>query len=59
MIAKLIPTKFKLESLNLKSNGVGDSSAYKLLQAVKVNPYLTKIRLDMNPAASAVIAEIE
>lgn len=59
VIAKLIQTKFKVETLNLKSNGVGDESARKLLAAIKVNPNILKVRLDMNPAASSVIAQIE
>lgn len=59
VVAKLIQAKFKVETLNLKSNGVGDESARRLLAAVKANPHIKSIKLDMNPAASSVIVQIE
>ena len=59
VLSKLIASKFKLRILNLKNNGVGDDSAHQILSAVKQNTYITKIKLDMNPAASAMIGEIE
>jgi len=59
VLAKIIACKYRFRSLNLKSNGVGDESAQQLLSAVKLNPFITKIKLDMNPAASSMISEIE
>ena len=49
----------KIKTINLTHNGISDESALKLLQAIKLNPNVTRIKLDMNPAALTIINEIE
>lgn len=55
MIAKNYPIK----ALILKSNGLQDGAAGELLAAVKQNKHIVKCVLDLNPAASLLINEIE
>ena len=58
-IAKLIAKNYVMKSIVLKSNGLQDDSASELLTAVKQNKHITRCKLDMNPAASLLINEIE
>lgn len=58
-LVRLLTQKFKLHSLNLKSNGVCDESAQMLLGAIKANPTITKLKLDLNPVGTLVSSDIE
>jgi hypothetical protein len=58
-IAKLIAKNYAIKSILLKSNGLQDDSARELLAAVNQNKHITRCKLDMNPAASLLIHEIE
>jgi len=51
--------KYKLRNLNLKSNCIDDEGATELLTAVKLNPYILKIKLDLNPTRSNMVKEIK
>ena len=59
VLAKTIQSNIKLKTINLTHNGICDESALKLLQAVKLNQNVIKLKLDMNPAALTMINEIE
>lgn len=58
-MARLLTSQFKLTSLNLKSNGVCDESAQMLLGALKENPFITKLKLDLNPVGTLLSSDIE
>lgn len=58
-IAKLIAKNYVIKSIVLKSNGLQDDSASELLAAVNQNKHITRCKLDMNPAASLLINQIE
>lgn len=59
LIARLIAKNYCLKTIVLKSNGLQDGAASELLAAVKQNKHILKCALDMNPAASVLINEIE
>ena len=58
-IAAIINQKYKLRSINLSNNGITDEGARDILAAIQVNPYLVKIRIDLNPIRTHLLREIE
>jgi hypothetical protein len=45
--------------LNLRDNGITDEGAQELHSAIKINPYLSRIYLEMNPARLNITEAIE
>ena len=54
-LVMLLSRKYKLRSLNLRDNGISDEGAHSLLSALKINPYLSKIDLGLNPARLNIV----
>lgn len=55
----LLSSKYKLRSLNLRDNGIVDEAAVALHGAIKINPFLSRILLEMNPARLNITQDIE
>ena len=55
----LVARKYKLRILNLRDNGISDEGASAFLSALKLNPYLTKVSMELNPARLHIVRDIE
>lgn len=58
-LCELFQAKFKLRRVDLSSNGIQDKGAQALIQAVQLNPYLVKLKLDANPCRKYLSREID
>ena len=58
-LVKLIESKFRLRTLLLSNNSIYDLSASEIYSALQFNPYLTRLKLDLNPIRNLITRDID
>ena len=56
---RLIESKFRLRTLLLSNNNIYDLAASEIYSALQFNPYLTRLKLDLNPIRNLITKDID